>query len=158
MYNNQLIMHGASPELTKNTHCTRLKEKILDRIPGLCETKKGRSILYTIDGQIGQALFEACISSNEEDGVIISKAAEVIRKVLFSCEETFDGDVSQDRQLRSVPKILVQLISLIIEGGDLDRTISSNLERIACNISQLIKFNAVKRTRLSNVTNFRHSS
>ena len=45
MYNNQLIIHGAPPELTKNTHCTRLKEKILDRIPGLCETKKGRSIL-----------------------------------------------------------------------------------------------------------------
>ena len=77
---------------------------------------------------------------------------------MFSCEETFDGGVSQDRQLRSVSKILVQLISLIIEGGDLDRTISSNLERIACNVSQLIKFNAVKRTRLSNVTNFRHSS
>ena len=90
--------------------------------------------------------------------MIISKAAKVIGKVLFSCEETFDGDVSQDRQLRSFPKILVQLISLIIEGGDLDRIISSNLERITCNISQLIKFNAVKRTRLFNVTNFRHSS
>ena len=40
MYNNQLIMNGAPPELTKNTHCTRLKEKILDRIPVYVKPRK----------------------------------------------------------------------------------------------------------------------
>ena len=32
MYNNQLIMNGASPELAKSTHFTRLKPKILNNM------------------------------------------------------------------------------------------------------------------------------
>ena len=156
IYNEKQVHHGASKEFTKKTHCTHLREKIMMEVPGLCDARDGRQVTLSIDNDVGRALFEACESSAEDKTQIIAKATKVTRKYLLVDDEIFDGDVSAERQVASVTPILITLMSLILEGGKPNRVISTKLHRISANISQLIRFNAVKQTRRNKVKTFRH--
>ena len=101
----------------------------------------------TLDGELGKALFQACIHSTVDDVLVIACAARRIRKVSFCDNKTFDGDISLECQESSVPTLLIRLISLILVGGKPEKVLTSSQSKIACNISQIIKFNAVKKTR-----------
>ena len=90
--------------------------------------------------------------------MIIAKAASVIRKQLFS-NEIFNGDLSRERQVASTPQVLHQLIQLLLEGGTCnDNNYFNCSSNVANNISQLIRYNAVKYQRRDAVTYVRHSS
>ena len=56
----------------------------------------------------------------------------------------------------NVPTILVRLVSMILEGGKPNRELNESQRRIACNIAQIIKFNAAKQTK-ETTAKFRHS-
>ena len=92
------------------------------------------------------------------DGVLVmADAAKRIRRVLFCESQIFDGDTSLECQESSVPTILVRLVSMILEGGKQNRELNESQRRIACNIAQIIQFNAVKQTRKETTVKFRHS-
>ena len=57
-----------------------------------------------------------------------------------------------------MPKILLHLISLILEGTLEYDKVSDKSKRLALNIAQVIRFNAVKTKRSSHDSNFRHSA
>ena len=82
-----MILHGAANKDKKYVHATRLKNQILENVHCLCETKKGKFTLLILDSEMGRALFEACQGSGHDDGMIIAKAASVIRKQLFNNDE-----------------------------------------------------------------------
>ena len=44
---------------------------------------------------MGRALFGVCESSSHNDGMIMAKAASVIRKQLFDNDKVFNGDLSK---------------------------------------------------------------
>ena len=46
--------------LSEAAHATRLREKILKKIPGLCVAKGGRQVILTVDDKVGWVLFETC--------------------------------------------------------------------------------------------------
>ena len=46
--------------LSEAAHATRLREKILKKIPGLCVAKGGRQVTLTVDDKVGWVLFETC--------------------------------------------------------------------------------------------------
>ena len=152
-----MIANGASINAAESVHTTRFKQRILEYIPCLKESKHGRSILLTLDSEMGRALFEACRSTSQDDGIILARSANIIRRKLLSNDEFFDGDVSREKQTNSVPLSLINLIHLIVEGGNLERKKSENSLQIATNISQLIRFNSVKHRRKESVIHRRHS-
>ena len=159
MYNSRLVHHGADEEFTKRTHCTHLRERIMEAVPGLRESKDGRNVILSVDDDVGKAIFDACENSSEEDRVIISRAAKLIRKLILKLEEkTFDGNVTDESQTKSVPNHLIKLLSMVLEGGNYDREISPTLKSICVNISQLIRFNTVRQVRGKEVAIFRHST
>ena len=87
---------------------------------------------------MGRALFEVCQSSSQDDGMIIAKAASVICKQLFNNDEIFNGDLSREQQMASIPQALHELKHFLLEGktcNDNTYTCSSNIPN---NISQLI--------------------
>ena len=157
MYQKRLIVHGASVDIAERVHVTRLKNVILENVPGMCATKSGKYVLLTLDGEMGRALFDACLNSNRDDGLLLAKVAHMIRKDIFSQDEVFDGDLSKDRQLASVPSSLLQLVALIMEGGSDQEKMSDTSMHVAGNIAQLIRFNATKRKRNEDVRHIRHS-
>ena len=75
-----------------------------------------------------------------DEGIILSKAAKIVRRFLFSKEETFDGDLSKQRQKESVPLPLVNLISLIIDGETNIEDASTNAAAVATNLAQILRF------------------
>ena len=82
----------------------------------LYEKKKEKDVLLTLEEHVGHVTFEASTTSSFDEGIILSKAAKTIRHHLFSSDQVFDGDLSQQKQIASVPKELIHLVSLILEG------------------------------------------
>ena len=70
-------------------------------------------------------LGRTCWSSFDEE-IILSKAAKIIRHHLFTSDHVFDGDLSQQKQTASVPKELIHLVSLILEGTSQHQQVSGN--------------------------------
>ena len=151
MYNDRLIHHGSQYDsievvpFARNTHATQVQEKIQAKLPALFVAKKGRKGTLTIDDKVGWGLYAACTWSSEEHYRIFTKTATAIRMRLFEKEECFDGDVSIERQVQSVPDILIKLISMILEGSNFIRSVSTSLHKISTNIAQFVCFNSVKR-------------
>ena len=150
MYQEQLRNHGGNEDLISSVHHTRLIENILLSVSGIIASQTGQStstrVVLTLDGDVGKALFQVCIHSTVDDVLVIADAARGIKKVLFCHNKTFDGDISSECQESSVPTLLIRLISLILVGGKPEKELNSSQSKI-CNISQIIKFNAVKNKR-----------
>ena len=114
--------------------------------------------MLSLDDENGRELFKASKNSVSDEGMIISKTAKIIRKLMFENAEIFDGDFSFQNQEASVSKQLVQLISLILDGNTLSNEAEKYTltEAIKVNLSQLIQFNSVRKKRRSS-DNVRHS-
>ena len=125
--------------------CYSIEGKDFNKIPGLCVAKGGKQVTFTVDHEVGRALFKACAWSDEENEWVLNKAAKIVWKDLLFSDEIFDGDVSDKRQSRSVPNSLVKLISMILEGGKPSRELSAVIQKVSVNLSQLINFNSVKQ-------------
>ena len=157
-YKDTLLQLGATEDFANSVHSTRLKKAILDRVDGLSEKKKGKDVLLTLEEHVGHAIFEASKISSFDEGIILCKSAKIIRQHLFESEETFNGDISKERQTGSVPKELVHLIGLILEDKPHHEASAGNCRSLAVKLSQTIRFNAVKTKRNSAEINVRHST
>ena len=60
-------------------------------------TKSGKYVLLTLNGELGRALFNACFFSCSNDGILLTKGAQIKRKDLFRHEQQFTGDISRER-------------------------------------------------------------
>ena len=96
MYQQRLKKLNASPEQIERVNVTRLEEHILKEVKGLLEEKKGRCTMLTIDGSLGRAVFKASQNSTVDEGVILSKAAGIFSKNLFSQDQSFDGNLASE--------------------------------------------------------------
>ena len=127
MYQQKLKELGASNEQTERVNVTRLKEHILHEVHGLCEEKKGKCILLTLNGAMGRAVFEASMKSTIDEGIILSQAASMIRKHIFS-KDQFDGNISVNNQRSATPVHLLHLLGLILEGCTQREKVSNSTE------------------------------
>ena len=132
MYKKHLIAQGAT-ETANSVHRTRLKNAILENVPGLCATKSSKYVLLTLYGELGRALFNTCLSCCSDDGILLAKAAIIIRKDLRH-EQQFNGDTSRERQFEGIPSSIFQLISLIIEAGYTQDSTPECSEKIIGNV------------------------
>ena len=157
MYKEILLDLGANVEFIRKVHSAILKESIMKHVSCLYEKKKGKDVLVTLEEHVGHAIFEVSKTSSFDEGIILSAAAKIIRHHLFSPDQVFDGDLSQQKQTASVSRKLIHLVSLILEGTSQHQQVSENTHAIAVNLSQLIRFNAVKTKRKLGDSHFRHS-
>ena len=65
---------------------------------------------------------------------------------MFETDEVFDGNFSEECQLKADPSHLLLLLGLILEGSK-DLNISDTTASVASKLSQLVRFNAVKKKR-----------
>ena len=92
---DQLKYLGADEDMIKNVNVTSLKEQLLGEIPGLQEQKTGKLVILTVEEDVGRAIVEFSQNTWHDEGVILSKPARVVRRFLFTKEETFEGDLSK---------------------------------------------------------------
>ena len=117
---------------------------ILENSPGLCVTESSKYVLVTLMDELGRALFNACLSSCSDYGILLAKAAQIIRKDLLRHEQHFNGVISKERHFEEIPSSIFQLISLIIEAGYTQDSTPESSKKIIGNLSQLVMFNTVK--------------
>ncbi len=148
LYSQRLKEYGSPDVRTENIHSTRLKEKILSRIPELQESRKGREIVLTFREGIGLAIYKVCKQDYEEDGICLSSAAKIVRKQILQHNQAEDkGLFEESCQEASVPRSLVTLIGTIICGTDITNNVATAESKVALNIAQLIHFNVIKHKR-----------
>ena len=158
LYQEKISNLEVPSDFIDNVHITRLKEEIFKKIPGICEQKNVKLSVLSLDRENGRALFKALKNSITDKGMIISKAAKIIRKPMFENVEIFDGDFSFQKQKASVSKQFVRLISLMLDDNTLSNKPGkcTQNEAINVNFSQLIQFNSVRK-KLRSSDNVRRS-
>ena len=97
----------------------------------------------------------------DAEAIHLAKAATFVRKEMLTKQQHFNGSFKSDCHHQAVPKSLLALVNMILEGPNIKNQIGQ--EQVGINValmlSQLLIFNAVKRHRdsTSENTTTRHS-
>lgn len=157
MYTNRLEQFGI--DTSKKLNSTHLKDRILAAIPDLEAHKQGRDVLLIFNEDIGKAIKQALASNYDDDAIILSKAAKIVRKDMMETNTSFRGFFETDCQKKSVPQSLKTLIGMILGGPNIE-TQSGNFIEAQCTltIAQLLQFNFSVRRRKESSMQSSHST
>ncbi|KAG7155157.1 hypothetical protein Hamer_G024622 [Homarus americanus] len=136
-------VHGI--KLNQRVHSTRLKERILAQFPNMQEHNKGRDILLAFEDDIGDALAKACEYNHDNYAVHLLRAAQIVRRDMFTEGQGFTGSFSDKCQENSVSTLLMTLFSMILEGPSIDSPRQRSASSLT--IAQLLKYNSIKHSR-----------
>lgn len=149
IYCQRLIQMGVEEP---NVNETRLKEQLLHHIPELESYKKGRNIVLAFKADVGPIMSKA---TQDEDAIIVSKAAQILRKQMLVQSSTFQGNFDEDYVQNCVPQQLTEFVVSMCQGADLRSRGKASKTELA--LSHLLLFNCHK-TYKETATFHRHSS
>lgn len=121
---------------------TRLKNKLLFEIQELKAFYKGREVLLVLEKDVGPALVSAC---DYTDAMYLAKASDIVRREMFTEHPAFSGHFNRDYIVDSVPRCLVELVSMIEHGPDIKSQIENGLTKSDFAIAQLLYFNSHRK-------------
>ena len=138
-------------------HSTDLKKRILAQIPDLQAHKEGRDALLAFDKDIACALQQATKTlSSDDDAIILSKAAEIIRRDINNHKLTeFDGTFGENCQQKSLPPSLLTTMSMITTGSSYPYTACDAQSALSC--SQLLYFDSTGNYHSSKAKSMYHA-
>lgn len=121
---------------------TRLKNKLLSGIQELKAFYKGREVLLVLEKDVGPALVSAC---DYTDAMYLAKASDIVRREMFTEHPAFSGHFNRDYIVDSVPRCLVELVSMIEHGPDIKSQKENGLTKSDFAIAQLLYFNSHRK-------------
>ena len=92
---------------TQEIHSTRLKEKLIEAIPGLTAHTKGREVLLAFDEDMGMLISDVSSGDNDANAMCLERAASIVRKDMFSESYIANGTFSQNGKKESIPQSLL---------------------------------------------------
>ena len=159
MYKMRLEQLGV--DVGGRIHTSRLKERLLAALPDLQahsqQESQGKCIILTFDEDVGSALTKAC--NNDDDGLHLARAAQIVRKDMFERKYSFDGSFKPSCETDLIPSSLMALVKMILDGPSIKQQseVAATNTRASLSISQLLMFNSVKYGRSVNSSHDRHS-
>eukprot|EP00058_Branchiostoma_floridae_P011619 XP_002597107.1 hypothetical protein BRAFLDRAFT_76362 [Branchiostoma floridae] len=151
LYRKRLKQLGVESEIRVNS--THLKDRILMHLPTMKGYKEGRDVFLTFEEDVGTALRESYHTDCDEQSLMVKKIAEMIRQDILDQKAQFSGKFDQDCQLKTVPRSLLSLTNMIINGCNIaDQTDDANISQPVLTIAQLLMYNCIKRRRDKNKT------
>ena len=126
---------GASEDIITNMNVMRLKEELLQEIPGFLEQRNGRCVVLTIADELGKRLVECSQNTLKVDGFILPTGTRIVRTLVF---EVFLGDLSKNKRKSFVTLPLLNLVSLILDGKSRFDNLSTNASSIVVNLAHLL--------------------
>ena len=131
-----------------NKHSGRLKDRLLKHFPGLQAQPKGKNLLLIFSKDIGSTIQHAISRDMDEDKVILAKAAQIVRKEMFSKEYEFTGSFESNCERNAVSKSLLALTRMILEGPSIKNQSNCNTKReqISVTLTELLQFNETKKS------------
>lgn len=139
-------------------HSTRLKERLLANVIGLCEYKVGRDIMLTFSDDLGSFIKSSFLEDCDDVGLCFTKCAKTIRQEMLRMTSQFSGSFPAGIQEDSVPKSLLALLSMIMNGTSIESFNNpSEGNQPVLSIAQLIHYNTYKKRRKSSTDTIYHS-
>uniref|UniRef100_UPI00358E7494 uncharacterized protein n=1 Tax=Myxine glutinosa TaxID=7769 RepID=UPI00358E7494 len=142
LYTDRLAELGVA--ISGRIHSTDLKNRILANMPGLRAYKQGRDVMLSFD-DIGHALRDACMDDGDDEAICLAKAANIIRRDMLGMSAHFDGSFPQGCQEDAVPKSLVALVSMIMDGPNIKKKDDDEVIQTSLSIAQLLQYNSYVR-------------
>ena len=102
VYCKRLIREGLAEE-TQEIHSMRLKERLIEAIPGLTAYSKGREVLLAFTEDIGTIISDAFSNDNDANEMCLQRAASIAAQEMFTKSYIADGSFSQNCQRGSIP-------------------------------------------------------
>ncbi len=147
LYKDRLQQLGAD---TPYIHTTRLKDKLLTRIPSLEATKSNYEIVLSFKKDMGDALLFASKSDTDSDAVILMRAlSDLCEKTFFKTSYKFSGFALLIEQYAKNPETLIALVQMILGGTNI-RNQTDNYEDLSSavrSLTQLLVFNSVTKSQ-----------
>lgn len=141
----------------KKLHTTRLKERIMAHFPDMKSQKQGRDALLLFDKDIGMAIRRVVQEDGDESGIHLVRAASIVRhEMLTMSSDKFNGSFSEGCQEASVPKVLLALVRMILDGPGIE-TKAKAPPQAALTIAQLLQYNCQIRRRQDSTARIHHS-
>ena len=141
LYTSRLKQLGVN--ISGRIHTTDLKNRILSNFPDMQAHRQGRDILLAFNEDIGLALQRVSESDFDEEAIILSKAAKIVKRDILNTKYTFDGTFEKECQKKSVPQSLLSLVNMVIDGSNIKVNSGNVTEpQAALTISQPLQFNS----------------
>ena len=99
--------------ITGPIHTTRLKDRILANMPDMQARKHGRDVLLEFNEDNGTVLNNAYGRDFDDEGMILSQAARIVRRSMSETKYSFNGTFGKDCQSQSVSGLLLSLVKMI---------------------------------------------
>ena len=151
LYSEKLQELGI-PKSCLNINITRLKERLLAAIPDLTAHTQEKHILLVFNDTIGDAIRKACEQDYASEALHLARAAKIVRRDMFSIQQSFKGTFEIDCQKKLVPPSVLPLVSMIMESPSIKKDNEEIEEedqviKAALTIAQLLSFNSCKQGR-----------
>ncbi|KAG0725079.1 hypothetical protein GWK47_004831 [Chionoecetes opilio] len=145
IYTFRLTQMGIDVE--KHPNSTRLKEILLNMVPGLIAHSEGIYVLMMFEEGVGEGIRAACNQRIEADAMILAKAAAIVRRDMFQTHYNFSGSFEETFQDDVVPEKLKALVNMILQGPNIKDQTKNDNKSTGLTIAQLMMFNSVKHQR-----------
>ena len=151
LYSSRLEQLGAY--VPERVNSTRLKERLLSQLPDLREYNEGREVKLAFSSDISTALQFAQNYDYDAEAIHLAKAATFVRKEMLTKQQHFNGSFESDCHHQAVPKSLLALVNMILEGPNI-----KNQKRTGAGGDKCFPnaFSAFDILMLSNVVEIRH--
>ena len=145
LYTVQLEQLGVKQQNHLNS--TKLKDRILSRVPDLSAHREGRDVLLAFASDVGSALRKACDSDYDDDAICLARATKIERRDMLKLQSTFTGTFTKECQVKSVPCSLLTLISMIHRGPSIKAQGIDGFSQATLSVAQLLQYHCFVRQR-----------
>ncbi len=158
IYQKRLAQLGV--EELNRVHSTRLKYRIQSHFTDMDSFNEGKNVILAFRDDIGAVLKNACNRDFDDEGIILAKAAQIVRRDILQMESSvFSGTFEDQCQQDAVPTSLTTLITMVLGGPNIE-TQSQNLVEMqsVLSIAQLIQYNSTVRRRIGSTASYHTKS
>ena len=100
--------------------------------------KQERDIILAFKKDVGPALV---IVNEYDDAMVVSKAAEILRRQILECKASFEGSFEDSYMNSCTPPMLLNFVSSVSHGTDIKSHMDVGASKPDVALAQLIQFN-----------------
>ena len=102
--------------------------------------------MIAFEDDVSTSLAKACELDSDKDAIHLARAVQIVRQHMFGEAKPFN-EFPERCQEESVPKLLLALASIVLEGPSIKDQMVEVTTPAALAIAQMLKFNSIKHKR-----------
>ena len=146
LYKTRQKLTGA--DVSDRFNNTHLKTRILAHQQDRQAYREGRNVLLAFSKDVGAALRQAYERDFDDEAWILSKAAKIVRRDMFSTESKFQKSLENNCQQEGTPQSLRSLVGMVLGGSNIQTQTNNSFEiQAVFSVDQCIFYNSTFRHR-----------